>query len=156
MKLKKDFEGDFDAALLELFTYTLFSHQGFIGTVDPPISERGNLLTPDFHFSNGGVDLFVEVTVVRDMSVEEMKRENVMNAVFDTLSTIHSPNFLLDLSRFELKISSRSPTLRGLKHFVEREVMKYDPDKIVEEWETRIILVHTLSMRRKSLRQLLD
>ncbi len=125
--LKDRLQNDFDAGFLELFLHSYFHTNSFTLTPHPTVPN--SMRKPDFLVQNGECEFYLEATVVRDQSDQDVARQRVKNRLLDAINSVNSPNFFLDLQDFTFTPGS-SPTARKLKVFLERELPKYDPDEV--------------------------
>ena len=125
--LKDRLQNDFHAGFLELFLHSYFHANSF--TLAPHPTVPNSPRKPDFLVQNGECEFYLEATVVRDISDQDIARQRVKNLLLDAINSADSPNFFLDLRDFTIAPGSQ-PAARKIKAFLERELPKWDPDEV--------------------------
>jgi len=83
-------------SFLELYVHQLLLGLGYEAAVHPDLP--GTRRRPDFGVSQGGAGgFYVEATLVTGRSRDEESQNKNLDALFDTLHTLESPDFFLDL-----------------------------------------------------------
>lgn len=134
-RLRNHIVTDFNAGFFELFLHAYFKAAGFSVTVHPPVPNAST--KPDFLVVGRDLSFYAEATIARDMSDEEVARQNVENHLYEAINATNSPNFFLALREFRIAQGGQ-PAARRLKAFLERELKNYDPDRIRAEFGERI------------------
>ncbi|WP_150696765.1 hypothetical protein [Pandoraea terrae] len=87
----------FASATFELFLYTCFLQTGWTVEVHPEVP-NGKGKRPDFRVHTDTGDAFyVEATLARELSDQELAAERRKNEVLRAIDDIRSPNFLLEI-----------------------------------------------------------
>jgi hypothetical protein len=124
------FRDSFSSAFYELFIHELFRRQGF--TLLPHPELPNSTKRPDFLAKKGSIEFYLEAREATDLSDAEKSLKNRTNVLYDTINTMNSPNFFLRINDLNFK-SDLSPSGRKIVNFLEKEVVKYDPDILTEE-----------------------
>jgi hypothetical protein len=119
------FRDSFSSAFYELFIHELFRRQGF--TLLPHPELPNSTKRPDFLAKKGSIEFYLEAREATDLSDAEKSLKNRTNVLYDTINTMNSPNFFLRINDLNFK-SDLSPSGRKIVNFLEKEVVKYDPD----------------------------
>jgi hypothetical protein len=130
VELKARFQDKFSAAYFELFLHELFFKQGFTLELHPTIN--GTNKRPDFLVKGKDIKFYLEAKEVNNKSDSERSNDNRVNQLYDSISQINSPNFLLKIDEIILK-SSNQPSAKKIKKYIEEEIKNFDPDVIHEK-----------------------
>ena len=92
-RFRSKVHGQHAGALNELFLHELFRRLGYRLDVTPVGSD--NVSRPDFLLTSDATPNFDLEATVAEISVEERKRRQRANVIYDTIDRIRSPNFML-------------------------------------------------------------
>lgn len=125
-KLRNDLiSNGFNAAFYELFLYNYFYKLGFNIEIEPSVPNSSH--RPDFLISNSLVSFYLEATVLNGVSEIETKREKIRNVVYDKINEFYSPDFYLDIQRFQI-ISGKAPSSRRIITFIKDKLSSINQD----------------------------
>lgn len=119
-KHKFDWKNAFKESFFELLIFNFFRCLGYNVSVDVPI--EGTDKTPDFLCSNKNFRFHVEVTIVKDKSVEQEKLENLKKSIYIEIEKVKTKDFIYVVTKFEVKKRkglSGKLLKKQLKEFVE-------------------------------------
>ncbi|MFO7957231.1 MAG: hypothetical protein R6X33_09020 [Candidatus Brocadiia bacterium] len=127
--LRSLFRSDFDAAFWQLLLYALFRQLGASLTPHPVLPTESNR-SPDYLVQwPGGAGCFIEATVARDQSDDEIGKERRMAILYDEIER-------MDMSEFSIKFSDvqdtggLQPSPKKLRQFIENKIADLDPDEL--------------------------
>ena len=129
--LKNRFKKSFSSAFYELFIFNLFKSQGFKIFIHPNVPNTTK--RPDFLVSKGTMEFYIEAKIATGESKKQESLRKRMNQIYDSLNTISSPNFYLEIEKLILH-SALQPSTREIRNKIETELKNLDPDEV-----TRII-----------------
>jgi len=147
--LKSRLINDFHAGFLELFLHSYFRSTSFVP--EPHPSVRSSSKKPDYLIRNSECEFYLEATVARDKSDEDIARQTVKNLLMDAINSIKSPNFFLALEDFSIT-PGKQPAARKIKVFLERELLKYNPDDVARSLTTSPLGGPVLEFRDDAMR----
>ena len=121
------------SAFFELFLHQLLLRLGCYLTIHPSPAETTKY--PDFLIEPpGGACFYLEAVLATGESRKECAARARMNAVYDTLDQLESPDFFIGM---ELKGAPRTPP-RGteIRSFIACKLASLDPDQIIRQYES--------------------
>jgi hypothetical protein len=127
VELKQRLKKKFPDAFYELYLFNLFKQQGFNIEIHPIVPNSHK--KPDFLISKGGIEFYLEAKVAKGESEEQESQKKRINEIYDSLNTIKSPNFFLNVEELTLNTKIQ-PTTRQIRNLVEKELEKFDPDNV--------------------------
>jgi hypothetical protein len=129
-ELKKRIKKTFSSTFYELFIFELFKYQGFEITIHPTVPNSKK--KPDFLMKKGDFEFYLEAKESNAKSKEQQAMKNRINQVYDSINTIKSPNFFLNIEELILK-TSKQPSVKGAINRIQKEISDYDPDEITDQ-----------------------
>ena len=121
-ELKSRFRKAFSPAFFELFTYQLFTKQGFTLTPHPQLQDTKK--TPDFLADKGNVSFYIEAKEATDISDAESAKHKKVNAIYDALSKLIIPNYWLIIEKLKIK-GIEQPSSRRIIEYLEIQLPVY-------------------------------
>ena len=120
---------EFEATFFEMFLFHLLRSIGCQVQLHPSLAPTATA-HPDFlaRFANGP-ELIIEARVATDKSDAQRRQSARFGALFDEIEKIRSPNFVLSIDDVS-STTSRQPSGRRVRAFIERLIAPLDPDEI--------------------------
>ncbi|MDP9225289.1 MAG: hypothetical protein M3P18_15885, partial [Actinomycetota bacterium] len=122
-RISSRIEGQFSAALYELYLHALFTHYGYDVAHEPPLADTAR--RADFLVSRDDASFYVEATIV-GQTPEQIAEENRLNVVLDSLRKCNHPYFMVAISVHT--VGTTSPNGRALLREVLAWLSTLDPD----------------------------
>lgn len=130
--MKRRFKTEFNSAFFELFLHELFIRMGYELTIHPDISESSN--HPDFLVEKENIKFYLEATVNNDLSNEEQRQKAKVQAYYDEINKIDSPNCYLRLN--EVKIPKKvQPAGRKIRSYLTRKLKNLDIESLISKFK---------------------
>ena len=122
------------AAFFELFLHEVLLRLDCSVEIHPQPSTATTRL-PDFLVQSPDGNLFyLEAVLATDESSKETAARSRMNAVYDALNQMDSPNFFIGM---ELRGAPRTPPpAKQIRSFLEKHLSALDPDDIGKLWQS--------------------
>ena len=142
-EIKKDVEGRFrsgdDAqyrfAFFELLLHELLFQLKCELEPHPIIEETTN--RPDFLVKpNTGSQFYIEAAIVSDESDEEAAAQARVNAVYDALDRLDSPDFFIGIRQISGLAALQAPA-RQIRAFLAQKLASVDPDEITRIYRAK-------------------
>jgi hypothetical protein len=120
------------AAFFELLLHELLLRLGARVQVHPPLEGRAR--RPDFLVTSAnGQRYYLEAAIATDESREAAAARARMNAVYDVLNRLASPNFFIGISLREYPVTP--PPGNDINRFLSRRLSNLNPDELATQFE---------------------
>lgn len=129
--LRSLFRSGFDAAFWELLLYSLFRQLGASLTPHPVLPTESDR-SPDYLVQwPSGAGCFIEATVARGQSDNEIGKERRMATLYDEIERMDITDFFIKLS--DLKgTDGPQPSPKKLCESIENKIADLDPDEVTD------------------------
>lgn len=128
-ELKAQFRVNFSSCFFELYLHEVFIRLGFRLTVHPPIAESNK--HPDFLVEGNGMRFYVEAREATDITSSERKELNRLNALYEVLDKMPSPNHFIRINKVIFKSKTTQPSNKKISKHFQLLLDKLNPDDLI-------------------------
>jgi len=120
---KNAFKKQFDESFFELFVYKLFKKLGFNIEIHPTLVHSSK--RPDFIVTRDKFKSYLEATVTKDKTHNELAMERKLNQFYDQLSEMQLNGFLLAFDELLIKTKAQ-PSAKPVVAYIEKFLANHD------------------------------